>query len=44
LEEGVETKLVSILKKNVKTFAWTIAETPSIDPDFLYHHLALDTG
>jgi len=37
-----KARLVNFLRKNVDVFAWSAYEAPSVDPDFVYHHLNID--
>ena len=33
--------LVALLKSNTNLFAWTVADMPRIDPEFMFHQLSL---
>lgn len=44
LEENMETMLKKTLSHNIDTFAWSAADMPDIDPDFLCHHLTIETS
>ncbi|RDX60880.1 hypothetical protein CR513_60945, partial [Mucuna pruriens] len=39
-----ESRLVSFLWENRDVFAWSSADMPGIDPDFLHHHLLVSLG
>lgn len=42
VKEAFEGALKEVLLKNMNAFAWSVADMPGIDPDFLYHHLMID--
>ena len=35
-------ELVELLRKNVDVFAWDAYKAPSLNPDFICHHLNVD--
>ena len=37
----LKEKLVAFLRENVELFAWTAANMPEIDPDFMSHQLSI---
>ena len=39
-EEGEE--IAAVISRHLDAFAWTAADMPGIDPDFLCHHLTMD--
>ena len=36
--------LIGFLRKNVDVFAWDAYDTPRIDPNFICHHLNVDSS
>ncbi|XP_075645430.1 uncharacterized protein LOC142616461 [Castanea sativa] len=36
-------ELVDFLRKNIDVFAWSIYEAPGVDPDFICHHLNVNS-
>jgi hypothetical protein len=42
LSQEQECKLIAFLKFNSDLFAWTPADMPGIDPDFIFHNLMVD--
>ena len=36
-------QLVDLLKKNVDVFAWDAYEAPGVDPNFICHHLNVNS-
>ena len=40
LPMSLKEELMAFLRKNVDLFAWTIADMPRIDPEFIRHRLA----
>ena len=37
-------QLVEFLRKNVDVFAWDAYEAPGVDPNFIFHHLNVNTS
>ena len=37
-------ELIEFLRKNVDVFAWNAYEALGIDPDFIYHHLNVNSS
>ena len=37
-------QLVEFLRKNVDVFAWDAYEAPGVDPNFIYHHLNVNSS
>ena len=44
LEKEQLVQLVEFLRKNVDVFAWDAYETPGVDPNFIYHHLNVNSS
>jgi hypothetical protein len=42
LSQELECKLIAFLRLNADLFAWTPADMPGIDPDFIFHNLMID--
>jgi len=41
LSQG-EQEVAAVISRHLDAFVWTAADMPSIDPDFLCHHLTMD--
>ena len=35
--------LIEFLKKNIDFFVWNAYEAPRVDPEFIYHHLKINS-
>ncbi|RDX87835.1 hypothetical protein CR513_30632, partial [Mucuna pruriens] len=44
LKEEDESHLVTFLRENRDVFAWSPADMPGVDPNFLCHHLSISPG
>jgi len=42
LSHEEQEKVAAVISRNLDAFAWTAADMPGIDPDFLCHHLTMD--
>ena len=42
LSEDARHQISGVIEKNMDAFAWSAADMPGIDPDFLCHRLAMD--
>ena len=42
LSQGEQEEVVAVISRHLDAFAWTAADMPGIDPDFLCHHLTMD--
>ena len=42
LAEDIKTELITFLKRNVATFAWSIDDMVGIDPEVACHELNVD--
>jgi len=38
----MQDQIVEVIARHLNAFAWTSADMPGIDPDFLCHRLAMD--
>ena len=43
LPQQERKELVEFLKRNIDVFAWNTYEAPGVDPDFIYHHLNVNS-
>jgi len=43
LSQEEQEEVAAVISRHLDAFAWTVADMPSIDPDFLCHHLTMDT-
>ncbi|XP_068466639.1 uncharacterized protein [Phaseolus vulgaris] len=43
LEPEEQDEVAIVISRHLDAFAWTAADMPGIDPDFLCHHLIIDT-
>ncbi|XP_058783456.1 uncharacterized protein LOC131658141 [Vicia villosa] len=44
LDPEEETEIVEVLRQNIDLFAWKPSDMPDINPNVMFHHLALDPG
>jgi len=44
LSQGEQEEVAAVISRHLDAFAWTAADMPGIDPDFLCHHLTKDTN
>jgi len=42
LSQGEQEEVATVISRHLDAFAWTAADMPGIDPDFLCHHLTMD--
>jgi len=42
LSQGEQEEVDAVISRQLDAFAWTAADMPGIDPDFLCHHLTMD--
>jgi len=42
LSQGEQEEVAAVISRHLDAFAWTAADMPGIDPDFLCHHLTMD--
>jgi len=42
LSQEEQDEVVAVISRHLDAFAWTAADMPGIDPDFLFHHLTMD--
>jgi len=42
LEAELQDLIAKVIERHLDAFAWSASDMPGIDPDFLYHHLAMD--
>ena len=42
LSQKEQEEVVAVISRHLDAFAWTAADMPGIDPDFLCHHLTMD--
>ena len=42
LSPGEQEEVAAVISRHIGAFAWTAADMPGIDPDFLCHHLTMD--
>ncbi|XP_068474985.1 uncharacterized protein [Phaseolus vulgaris] len=40
--KGEQEEVIAVISRHLDAFAWTAADMPGIDPDFLCHHLTMD--
>jgi len=40
--QGEQEEVVAVISRHLDAFAWTAADMPGIDPDFLCHHLTME--
>ena len=43
LEGELQDQIAKVIEQHLDAFAWSASDMPGIDPDFLCHHLAMDT-
>ena len=43
LEAELQDQIAKVIERHLDTFAWSASDMPEIDPDFLSHHLAMDS-
>ena len=43
LEGELQDQIAKVIERHLDAFAWSASDMPGIDPDFLCHHLAMDT-
>ena len=43
LERELQDQIAKVIERHLDAFAWSASNMPRIDPDFLCHHLAMDT-
>ena len=43
LSQEERKEVVEVISRHLDAFAWTATDMPGIDPDFLCHHLTMDT-
>jgi len=43
LEGELQDQIAKVIERHLHAFAWSASDMPGIDPDFLCHHLAMDT-
>ena len=43
LEGELQDQITKVIERHLDAFAWSALDMPGIDPDFLCHHLAMDT-
>jgi len=43
LEVELQDQITKVIERHLDAFAWSASDMPGIDPDFLCHHLAMDT-
>jgi len=43
LEGELQDQIAKVIERHLDSFAWSASDMPGIDPDFLCHHLAMDT-
>ena len=43
LSQEERRKVTTVISRHLDAFAWTAADMPGIDPDFLSHRLTMDT-
>ena len=43
LEGELQDQIAKVIERHLDAFAWSASDMPEIDPDFLCHHLAMDT-
>ena len=43
LPQSEKEELVEFLKRNIDIFAWSAYEAPGVDPDFICHHLNVNS-
>jgi len=43
LSQEEQDEVAIVISHHLDAFAWTAADMPGIDPDFLCHHLIIDT-
>ena len=39
----LQDQITKVIERHMDAFAWSASDMPGIDPDFLCHHLAMDT-
>ena len=42
LDSEAQDQIAKVISRHLDTFAWSVADMPGIDPDFLCHRLAID--
>jgi len=42
LSQGEQEEVAAVISRHLDAFAWTAADMPGINPDFLCHHLTMD--
>jgi len=43
LSQEEREEVVAVISRHLDAFAWIATDMPGIDPDFLCHHLTMDT-
>ena len=43
MEGEIQDQIARVIKRHLDAFAWSASDMPGIDPDFLCHHLTMDT-
>ena len=43
LEVKLQDQIAKVIERHLDAFAWSASDMPGIDPDFLCHHLEMDT-
>ena len=43
LRKELQDQIAKVIERHLDAFAWSALDMPGIDPDFLCHHLAMDT-
>ena len=43
LDRETQDQIAKVISRHLDAFAWSASDMPGIDPDFLCHHLAMDS-